>query len=84
MGNLFFALRGKEGQNVLFAPAVSQIPLIQNNNHYARVARYRVAYSEETRPFGGSCTTENIENYRTLLSSLIYCEKYLHLKCQLG
>ena len=75
MGNFIFCFqRGKEGQSVLFAPAVSQIPLIQNNNHYARVAHYRVACSEETRPCGGKLHNRKYRELNTLLSSLFTVE----------
>ena len=46
MGDLFSAFRGTKGdQSVLFAPAISQLTLIQNNQ-YAKVAYFGMAYSE--------------------------------------
>ena len=45
MEDLLAAFKGiKENQNVLLAPAISQVNLIQNNQ-YAKMAYFGVAYS---------------------------------------
>lgn len=85
MGDLSPTFKGRgEGQSVLFALAVSQVLSIQNNQ-YAKVVYYGVAYSEETRPFGGKLhNTENTENCRDILCSLFHCEEYSDHSLELG